>query len=102
MARFTLHGATLKFSTYSKVIRIGAICTHTEGLDFKIFLKELLKAKVKPSYSEQAELMNYFNEQKQKALELKVLIDKTDYDIDQMVYKLYDLSEEEIGIVEGL
>jgi len=34
MARFTLHGATLKFSTYSKVIRIGAICTHTEGLDY--------------------------------------------------------------------
>ena len=36
MARFTLHGATLKFSTYSKVISIGAIYTHTEGLDYFI------------------------------------------------------------------
>jgi len=69
-------------------------------LAFKDFLKELKKAKVKLSLSEEAEWMQYFNEQKQKAQTLKAEIDKTDNEIDQMVYKLYGLTEEEIKIVE--
>ena len=44
--------------------------------------------------------MEYFNEQKQKAEELKVEIDKTDNEIDKIVYELYGLTEEEITIVE--
>ncbi|HRO74513.1 MAG TPA: hypothetical protein PLP27_00010 [Crocinitomicaceae bacterium] len=32
---------------------------------------------------------------------IKTEIDKTDTEIDKMVYVLYDLTEEEIGIVEG-
>ena len=44
--------------------------------------------------------MQYFNEQKQKAEELKTEIDKTDKEIDQMVYEFYGLTEEEINIVE--
>ena len=36
-----------------------------------------------------------------KAQNLKSEIDKTDREIDQMVYGLYGLTEEEIGIVEG-
>ena len=46
------------------------------------------------------EWMEYFNEQKAKALELKAEIDKTDKEIDQMVYELYGLTDEEIKIVE--
>lgn len=34
-------------------------------------------------------------------LELKAEIAKTDKEIDAMVYALYGLSEDEIGIVEG-
>ena len=45
--------------------------------------------------------MQYFNEQKQKAEELKTEIDKTDKEIDQMVYELYGLTKEEIEIVEN-
>jgi type II restriction/modification system DNA methylase subunit YeeA len=45
--------------------------------------------------------MTYFNEQKQKAQSLKSQIDKTDKEIDQMVYSLYELTDEEIDIVEG-
>ena len=37
-----------------------------------------------------------------KALELKAEIDKIDKEIDQMVYALYGLTEEEIKIVEGV
>jgi type I restriction-modification system DNA methylase subunit len=69
-------------------------------LEFKDFLKELQKAKIKLSLSEEAEWMNYFNEQKQIAQTLKAEIDKTDREIDRMVYALYGLTEEEIRIVE--
>ena len=70
-------------------------------LDFKDFLKELKKAKVTLELSKEAEWMKYFSEEQKKAQELKAKIDKTDQDIDQMVYELYGLSEEEMKIVEG-
>ncbi len=70
-------------------------------LDYAAFLKELKKAKVQLSLSEEAEWMHYFNEQKQKAQVLKAEIEKTDSEIDQMVYELYGLTEEEIKIVEN-
>ncbi len=70
-------------------------------LDFKGFLAELKKAKVKLSLAEEAEWMEYFNQQRSKAQALKAEIDKTDKEIDQLVYKLYNLTEEEIKIVEG-
>ena len=65
-------------------------------LDFIEFLKELEKARKKSakeneteynklSLSEEAEWMQYFNGQKQKAEVLKTEIDKTDKEIDQMV-----------------
>ncbi|MCF8371666.1 MAG: N-6 DNA methylase [Bacteroidales bacterium] len=70
------------------------------GLEFKDFLKELKKAKVQLSLSEEAEWMLYFNEQKQKAQTLKAEITRVDSEIDQLVYELYGLTEEEIRIVE--
>jgi len=70
-------------------------------LKYKDFLKELKKAKVQLSLPEEAEWMQYFNEQKKKAQELKSEIKSVDAEIDQMVYELYELTEEEIKIVEG-
>ncbi len=64
------------------------------------FIKELAKNKIKLSLSDEAEWEEYFNTESKKALELKNKIDATDKEIDQMVYKLYDLTEEEIAIVE--
>jgi type I restriction-modification system DNA methylase subunit len=80
-------------------------------LDFSDFIKELDKVRKKSvkergieyntlSLSVEAEWMQYFNEQKQKAEKLKIEIDKTDRKIDEMVYELYGLTEEEINIVE--
>lgn len=80
-------------------------------LEFVDFVKELEKARKKSakeneteynklSLSEEAEWMQYFNEQKQKAEELKAEIEKTDKEIDAMVYELYGLTEDEIAIVE--
>ncbi|MEX0661343.1 MAG: N-6 DNA methylase, partial [Balneolaceae bacterium] len=71
-------------------------------LTFKQFLKELKKKKVTLSLNEEAEWMDYFNEQKTKADELKSQIAQTDQEIDTMVYELYGLSEEEVKVVEGM
>ena len=82
-------------------------------LEFGEFIKELEKVRkqtataatrgfIPLTLSEQAEWMQYFNEQKNKAQELKSEIEKTDKEIDRMVYELYGLTEEEIAIVEGL
>ncbi|MEQ3655372.1 MAG: N-6 DNA methylase [Dokdonia sp.] len=69
-------------------------------LDFGILLKELKKLKVRLSLEEEAEWMQYFKTQKLKAEQLKTDIEKTEREIDQMVYKLYELNQEEITIVE--
>ncbi len=45
--------------------------------------------------------MSYFNEQKAKAQALQAQIDRTDNEIDRMVYALYGLEEEEVAVVEG-
>jgi len=69
-------------------------------LNFAEFLKELKKQKIQLTLNEESEWMQYFNEQKQKAIALKTEIDKTDREIDQMVYELYGLTEKEIKVVE--
>jgi hypothetical protein len=69
-------------------------------LPYAEFIKELAKKKVKLSLSQEAEWEDYFMQESKKALELKATIDATDKAIDKMVYELYGLSEEEIGIVE--
>ena len=80
-------------------------------LAFGEFLKELEKARKKETkattsdfspipLAEQAEWMQYFNEQKQKVQALKIEINQTDKEIDQLVYELYNLTEEEINSVE--
>jgi hypothetical protein len=69
-------------------------------LDFGILLKELKKLKVRLSLEAEAEWMQYFKSQKLKSDTLKTNIEKTEREIDQMVYELYGLIEEEINIVE--
>ncbi|HEX8459832.1 MAG TPA: TaqI-like C-terminal specificity domain-containing protein, partial [Segetibacter sp.] len=65
------------------------------------FLKELEKQKIKLSLSEQQDWLQYFAEQKAKANNIQQVIKQTDKEIDDMVYELYGLSEDERGIVEG-
>jgi hypothetical protein len=71
-------------------------------LSYTEFIKELEKKKIKLSLSEEAEWETYFSTEAKKTLELKVQIEKTDKEIDQMVYTLYELSEDEIKIVEEI
>jgi signal recognition particle receptor subunit beta len=67
--------------------------------DFATFLKELKSKKL--SMSEEAGLMEFFDSKKAEILTLKNKIDSTDREIDEMVFELYGLSEEEKKIVEG-
>lgn len=82
-------------------ININTKLNNWNELTFKDFCKELEKQKIKLSISEQAELMHYFEAEQTKANSIQQTITQTDKEIDQMVYKLYDLTEEEIAIVEN-
>jgi hypothetical protein len=68
--------------------------------DFKAFVSELKKQKVKLSLVQQDEWEEYFNAYKTEINNLQTQINQTDKEIDQMVYQLYELTEEEIKIVE--
>jgi hypothetical protein len=95
---------TVSFSSYLKekyFIEISTKLQNWPSLDFKGFLGELKKAKVKLSLGEEAEWMAYFNEQRAKAQALQSEINRLDAEIDALVYALYGLTEEEIRIVEG-
>jgi type I restriction-modification system DNA methylase subunit len=68
--------------------------------DFKTLLSELKKQKIRLSLSEQAEWNDFFEQNKKEINQLQVEISKTNKEIDQMVYELYGLTEEEIKIAE--
>jgi REP element-mobilizing transposase RayT/type I restriction-modification system DNA methylase subunit len=68
--------------------------------DFKTFLAELKKQKITLSLTAQDEWEEYFDSYKKEINALQSQISQTDQEIDQMVYELYGLTDEEIGIVE--
>ncbi len=70
-------------------------------MDFAAFLDELRKQKIRLSLKDQDEWKEYFEEHRKETAGLKAEIEKTDRQIDRMVYELYGLTEEEIAIVEG-
>ena len=51
--------------------------------------------------ADEAEWEEYFLAEKTKAQQLIAEIERTDREIDQMVYKLYDLADDEIAIIEA-
>lgn len=65
-------------------------------LDFAGFIKEL---KVSISLEEQEELMNYFEKRASEVREIVSRIETTDKEIDEMVFELYGLTEEERRVV---
>jgi len=71
-----------------------------QSLSYAEFIKELEKQKIKLSLHQKAEWETYFQQEADKANTIKTEIDSTDREIDQMVYQLYGLTEEEIRIVE--
>lgn len=93
-------------STVRDNLKISGKLEKWFDLEFPEFIKELNKSiksvkNLPLSKKEEFELMDLFEENKKRVLELKSEIDKTDKEIDRMVYELYGLTEEEIQIVEN-
>ena len=71
------------------------------SFDFKTFISELKKQKIKLRFKEQDEWEEYFDSYKKEINNLQHQINQTDTKIDKMVYDLYELTAEEIEIVEN-
>ena len=69
-------------------------------LNFKQFMGELKKKKVKLSLAEQSEWEEYFDQEKLKASNLLQEIKMNDDYINKQVYDLYNLTDSEITLVE--
>ncbi|WP_394907903.1 Eco57I restriction-modification methylase domain-containing protein [uncultured Mesonia sp.] len=110
---------TVKFQNYLlsqyPIEKLSKKLQNWHELDFGDFIKELNKAINKENRArrknEETELpkltkkdefewMELFEDNKKKAVELQTEINRIDNQIDQMVYELYGLTEEEIKIVE--
>lgn len=106
----TLNNLNLKFIKYfSGQFHLDKLTKKLENwheLSFADFIKELNKvikgvSGTPLTKKDEIEWMDLFEDYKKQAQDLKTQIDATDKAIDQMVYELYGLSEEEIEIVEN-
>jgi len=64
------------------------------------FIEELEKQKVKLTLSQKEDLMNWYKEKSKTLNDLQTQINNLDKSIDQEVYKLYNLTDDEIKIIE--
>ncbi|MFL3662537.1 MAG: Eco57I restriction-modification methylase domain-containing protein [Flavobacteriales bacterium] len=108
--RVNLESLELNFSNYLQsqfsIEKLSKKLQNWHELTFAEFIKEINKA-IKTvggtplTKLQEMEWMEVFETKKAEAQVLKSEIDKTDKEIDKMVYELYGLSEEEIKIVEN-
>lgn len=63
-------------------------------------MEELEKQKVKLSLTQKEELINWYKNKSEQLNKIKEQIDTLDSAINQEVYKLYNLTDEEIKIIE--
>lgn len=80
-------------------IKITTVLQTFDQLDFKGFVAELKKQKIKLSLVQQDEWEDYFNQYRQACQELSEQIKATDNEIDNKVFDLYGLTPEEREIV---
>ena len=80
-------------------IKITTALQSFDQLDFKGFVAELKKQKIKLSLVQQDEWEDYFNQYRQVCQELSEQIQATDNEIDDSVFDLYGLTPEEREIV---
>ena len=71
-----------------------------QNLTYKEFIKELGKKKIKLAFADEADWEEYFLAEQTRAQALQTKISQTDKEIDNMVYQLYGLTNDEIKIIE--
>ena len=96
-AKVTNNFWTLLKANYN-VEKIPSALSEFYKLDFKEFLKI---SKIKVPLSEQGEVLEFFESFKAKCAELNSQLKATDERINTAVYKLYNLSDDEIKVVEN-
>lgn len=83
-------------------IKINGTLENFDLYDFPKFVSELKKQKIKLTLVQQDEWEEYFNHYKQECNALVNAITAADSKIDELVYQLYNLTEEEIKVVENI
>ncbi|MDR2926955.1 MAG: Eco57I restriction-modification methylase domain-containing protein, partial [Cytophagaceae bacterium] len=81
-------------------LKITGALEKFDELEFAQFLAELKKQKITLTLRQQDEWEEYFSGYKTECCTFARQIHDTDTEIDQMVYELYGLTEEEIRIIE--
>ena len=72
-----------------------------DQLEFKAFVAELKKQKIKLSLAQQDEWEDYFNQYRNDCQQLSEQIAQTDSEIDQRVYSLYGLTYDEVLSIDS-
>lgn len=80
-------------------VKITTALQSFDQMEFKAFVAELKKQKIKLSLSQQDEWEDYFNQYREACNQLSAQIAQTDNEIDQRVFDLYGLTPEEREIV---
>ena len=80
-------------------VKITTALQQFDTMDFKGLMAELKKQKIKLSLSQQDEWEDYFNQRVAECQDLSAQIKATDNEIDNRVFDLYGLTEEERKIV---
>jgi hypothetical protein len=80
-------------------VKITTALQQFDTMDFKGLMAELKKQKIKLSLSQQDEWEDYFNQRVAECQDLSAQIKATDTEIDNRVFDLYGLTEEERKIV---
>ncbi|WP_044109216.1 Eco57I restriction-modification methylase domain-containing protein [Xylanibacter brevis] len=88
-----------RLSEFFEGVKITSALQVFDQLDFKGFVAELKKQKIKLTLVQQDEWEDYFNQYRQACQELSEQIKVTDNEIDNRVFDLYGLTTEEREIV---
>jgi TaqI-like C-terminal specificity domain/N-6 DNA Methylase len=75
--------------------------THWYELSFKDFLKEVQKQKVVINLKDQIEWQEMFDNQKEKVTTINTILKDTTKAINKIIYELYELTKEDIQIIDN-
>ena len=81
-------------------VKITTALQTFDQLEFKAFVAELKKQKIKLSLAQQDEWEDYFNQYRNDCQQLSEQIAQTDREIDLRVYQLYGLTYDEVKTVD--
>lgn len=89
-----------RIKTNFKLVTIPNLLYDFDQVTFEYFLRMLNDAHAKISIKDQDEWEQYFNSYKEEILSIKSKIQKVDAELNELVYKLYNISDQERRLIE--